>query len=146
MTSVNPEGPGSEIPTEHEMEIRVRYRETDAQGHVHHSNYLNYFEIARAEMLRESGFSYRELEDSGVVLVVVKAICEYRRGAKYDDLLTIRTRLARSKGARIVHRYEILRGDDVVCTGETTVASTTREGKVARLPKWLCIDVSGESK
>lgn len=141
MTSVNPEGPASAIPLEHEMEIRVRYRETDAQGHVHHSNYLNYFEVARGEMLRESGCSYRELEDEGLVLVVVKAICEYRRGAKYDDLLTIRTRLVRAKGARIVHRYEILKGEDLVCSGETTVASTTREGKVSRLPKWLCLDL-----
>jgi len=141
MTSVNPKSSGSSIPLEHQTEIRVRYVETDGQGHVHHSNYLNYFEVARGEMLRQSGCSYRELEDAGLVLVVVKATCDYKRGAKYDDLLTIKTRLIRSKGARIIHRYEILHGSDVVCTGETTVASTDREGKVARLPKWLCMDL-----
>lgn len=141
MTSVNPKSSSSAIPTEHQLEIRVRYKETDAQGHVHHSNYLNYFEVARGEMLRLSGCSYRELEDAGLVLVVVKATCEYKRGAKYDDLLTIKTRLVRSKGARIIHQYEIRHGEDVVCTGETTVASTDRDGNVARLPKWLCLDL-----
>jgi len=143
MASVNPTANSSAIPTEHQIEIRVRYEETDAQGHVHHSNYLNYFEVARGEMLRESGCSYRELEDGGLVLVVVKAVCEYKRGAKFDDLLTVKTRLVKAKGASIVHRYEILHGDVVVCIGETTVASTDREGKVSRLPKWLCVDLEG---
>lgn len=140
MASVNPAGDSYPIPTEHQIEIRVRYEETDAQGHVHHSNYLNYFEVARGEMLRESGYSYRELEDSGLILVVVKATCEYKRGAKFDDLLTVKTKLIKSKGASIVHRYEILSGDILVCRGETTVASIDREGSVKRLPAWLCYD------
>ena len=139
MASVNPAGDSSLIPTEHQTEIRVRYEETDAQGHVHHSNYLNYFEVARAEMLRQSGCSYRELEESGVVLVVVKATLEYRRGAKYDDLLTVQVKLAKAKGARIVHQYRIVCGEELVCSGETTVASIDREGNVQRLPKWLTI-------
>ena len=141
MTSVNPKTTKAAVPTEHRMEIRVRYKETDAQGHVHHSNYLNYFEVARGEMLRQSGCSYRTLEDEGLVLVVVKAACEYKRGAKYDDLLTINTRLIRSKGARIVHQYEISKDGETICTGETTVASTDRQGNVSRLPKWLCLDL-----
>ena len=138
MASVNPAGDSSLIPTEHQTEIRVRYEETDAQGHVHHSNYLNYFEVARAEMLRQSGCSYRELEESGVVLVVVNATCEYKRGAKYDDLLTINIKLVKAKGARIVHQYRIVNEEkELVCSGETTVASIDREGNVQRLPKWL---------
>lgn len=139
--SVNAAKTKTSIPTEHQTEIRVRYEETDAQGHVHHSNYLNYFEVARGEMLRESGCSYRELEDEGLVLVVVKATCEYKRGAKYDDLLGIKTQLIRSKGARIIHRYEVYNGETLICTGETTVASTDRQGNVSRLPKWLCLDI-----
>lgn len=140
MASVNPIGDSYSIPTEHQIEIRVRYEETDAQGHVHHSNYLNYFEVARGEMLRESGCSYRELEDSGLILVVVKATCEYKRGAKFDDLLTVKTKLIKSKGASIVHRYEIFNGDVLACKGETTVASIDREGRVKRLPTWLCYE------
>ena len=107
MGSVNPKANSANIPLQHRMEIRVRYKETDAQGHVHHSNYLNYFEVARTEMLRSSGKSYRNLEAEGIMLVVVKAVCDYKRGAKYDDILTVDTRLIKAKGTRIVHRYEL---------------------------------------
>ena len=137
MAAVNPAGESMDIPVEHQMEIRVRYQETDAQGRVHHSNYLNYFEVARTEMLRSSGRSYRELEAEGVMLVVVKAELDYRRGAKYDEILTIKTTLVKAKGARIVHRYEISCDSEVVCEGETVVAAVGTDGKAKRLPKWL---------
>ena len=82
---------------EYEFQLRVRYRETDAQGRVHHSNYLNYFEIARVEMLRASGRNYKDLETAGIFLVVTKAICDYHRGAVYDDLLTIKAKVTHAK-------------------------------------------------
>jgi len=145
MASVNPTGESAVIPVTHQMEIRVRYQETDAQGHVHHSNYLNYFEVARTEMLRSSGRSYSELEADGIMLVVVKATLDYRRGAKYDEVLNVKTTLKRAKGARIVHQYQITCGPDVVCEGETIVASVGTDGKVKRLPKWLCLnDIENE--
>jgi acyl-CoA thioester hydrolase len=137
MGSVNPAGNATPIPRIHEMEIRVRYQETDAQGHVHHSNYLNYFEVARTEMLRSSGRSYRELETEGIMLVVVKATCDYRQGAKYDDLLTIKTTLVKAKGVRITHHYEIRSPAGFVCEGETIVAAVDTQGNVRRLPAWL---------
>lgn len=140
MASVNPANKSGQIPAEHQMEIRVRYQETDAQGHVHHSNYLNYFEVARTEMLRSSGRSYRELESEGVMLVVVKASLDYRRGAKYDEVLTIKTTLVKAKGARITHRYEISCESEIICEGETVVAAIGTDGKVKRLPKWLRTD------
>jgi acyl-CoA thioester hydrolase len=137
METVNPKASIEDIQSVHQMEIRVRYQETDAQGHVHHSNYLNYFEVARTEMLRSCGRSYRDLESSGIMLVVVKATCDYKRGAKYDDVLTILTRLERAKGTRITHRYEISNQQGLVCTGETIVAAVSQEGKPQRLPEWL---------
>ena len=137
MAAVNPAGESMDIPVEHQMEIRVRYQETDAQGRVHHSNYLNYFEVARTEMLRSSGRSYRMLEAEGVMLVVVRATLDYRRGAKYDEILTIKTTLAKAKGARIVHRYVISCDSEVICEGETVVAAVGKDGKATRLPKWL---------
>ena len=140
MTSVNPANDSVEIPVEHQMEIRVRYQETDAQGRVHHSNYLNYFEVARTEMLRTSGRSYSEVEAEGIMLVVVKATLDYRRGAKYDELLTIKTTLLKAKGARITHRYEITCDSEIVCQGETIVAAVGTDGKVKRLPTWLRTD------
>jgi acyl-CoA thioester hydrolase len=141
MGGVNPANNSSAIPLQHQMEIRVRYKETDAQGHVHHSNYLNYFEVARTEMLRSSGKSYRDLEAEGVMLVVVKATCDYKRGAKYDDVLTLETRLVKAKGTRITHQYEIRNEQGVVCVGETVVAAVDREGRVKRLPKWLRVEI-----
>lgn len=137
MTSVNST---PVVPREHEMEIRVRYQETDAQGRVHHSNYINYFEVARVEMLRQSGISYRQLEESGVMLVVASINCNYIRGAMADDLLTIKTTVTRAKGVRIHHHYEISVDEELIATGDTVVAAVDESGKVVRLPKWLQLD------
>ena len=139
MTSVNS---NVEVPREHEMQIRVRYQETDAQGRVHHSNYINYFEVARVEMLRQSGISYRMLEDSGVMLVVASINCSYIKGAMADDLLTIKTTLTRAKGVRIHHHYEISLDQEPVATGDSVVAAVDASGKVVRLPKSLQLDAS----
>ena len=134
MASVNPFPP---ILQEHEIQIRVRYQETDGQGRVHHTNYLNYFEIARVEMLRASGRSYRDLEADGVMLVVSQANCNYYRGAIYDDLLTIKTTVTKAKGVRIHHDYKVFNGEELVAEGNTVVAAVDPSGKVVRLPKWL---------
>jgi acyl-CoA thioester hydrolase len=134
--SVNPQ---PTVLTEHEIEIRVRYQETDGQGRVHHSNYTNYFEVARVEMLRASGRNYKDLEAAGIFLVVRNVTVNFHRGAKYDDLLTIKTRLLRAKGVRIQHSYQVLNQNELVVDGETTVAAVCPEGKVVRLPDWLQI-------
>ena len=133
----------AELPTvqrEFEFQLRVRYRETDAQGRVHHSNYLNYFEIARVEMLRASGRNYKDLETAGIFLVVTQATCNYLRGAVYDDLLTIKTKVAHAKKVRITHEYEIRLEDELIATGSTVVAAMTADGRATRLPEWLRLD------
>lgn len=139
MTSVNPQ-PGKEVLREYETEIRVRYQETDAQGVVHHSTYLAYFEIGRVEMLRASGISYRELENNGMILVVAEAACRYRLPAFFDDLLTLKTTVIRSRGVRIEHAYEIRRSGELLVDGKTVVACLNKEGRVQRLPTWLQLD------
>ena len=128
------------IPRQHQIDIRVRYQETDAQGRIHHANYINYFEIGRIEMLRSAGISYRKLEQDGIHLVVANVNCNYYIGAEYDDLLTLTTTIVKSRGVRIKHRYEIHRGDELVCDGTTTVAAINRDGDVVRLPVWLQLD------
>ncbi len=125
---------------EHEIEFRVRYQETDAQGRVHHANYLSYFEQGRVELLRAAGFSYRELEEQGIMLVVAEASCRYFQGARYDDLLRLKTTTVRCKGVRIEHRYELFLDDELIAEGRTVVACVDRSGKVCRLPDWLRID------
>jgi acyl-CoA thioester hydrolase len=120
-----------------EIEIRVRYQETDGQGHVHHANYLTWFELGRVELLRAAGHSYRELEQAGVFLVVAEASLRYYRPALFDDVLRLRTTAVRAKGARIVHRYEVFRGDELLAEGTTTIACIDRSGRVSRLPAFL---------
>jgi acyl-CoA thioester hydrolase len=121
----------------HDIEIRVRYQETDGQGRVHHANYLTWFELGRVELLRAAGHSYRELEAVGVYLVVAEVSVRYYVPALFDDLLRLRTTTVRAKGARIEHRYEVCRGEELLAEGTTTVACIDRNGRVTRLPEWL---------
>jgi acyl-CoA thioester hydrolase len=127
----------TDFPLEHEIEIRVRYQETDAQGRVHHSNYANYFEMGRVEMLRASGRNYRDLESAGIMLVVVELSCKYFQGAKYDDLLRLKTTVTKARGVRITHLYELFHEQTLIATGETIVAAVDPTGNVVRLPDWL---------
>ncbi len=121
-----------------ETQIRVRYAETDAMGILHHANYLIYFEQARTDLLRTLGVTYREMEEQGFFLVVAKAEVRYRSPAKYDDLLTIRTSVARSTAVRLEHTYEV-RGPSglLVAEGTTTLACVDRAGKLQAMPEWL---------
>ena len=118
---------------EHEIEIRVRYSETDAMGVLHHSNYLSYFEMGRTELLRASGGSYRDMEERGRFLVVTKVGVKYLASARYDDLLTLKTTLSKISFAKLEHAYEIRRDGQLLTTGETTLACVDREGKVQRM-------------
>ncbi len=93
---------------EHKISIRVRYAETDQMGVVYHGNYAQYFEMGRVEWLRNKGVSYKELEDSGVMLPVVSLSMNYKKPAYYDDELTVVTKLAFLGGVKIEFIYEII--------------------------------------
>ncbi len=121
----------------HEIEIRVRYQETDGQRRLHHANYFTYFEMGRTEMLRARGATYRQFEDAGLMMVVSEANCRYRAPAEYDDLLTLRTWMEQMGGASIKHGYEVIRDGVIIATGATVVVCVDTEGKVRRLPEWL---------
>jgi acyl-CoA thioester hydrolase len=121
-----------------EIQIRVRYAETDRMGLLHHANYLVYFEQARTELLRQRGVTYRDLEDQGFYLVVAKVEVRYKRPAHYDDLLTVRTTVTRATPVRLEHKYEVLGPDGGVCAeAATTLACVDANGKVQALPDWL---------
>lgn len=124
----------------HEIEIRVRYQETDGQRRVHHANFLTYFEMGRTEMLRAAGRTYREFEDAELFMVVSEATLRYHAPAEYDDLLVLRTRVEKVGAAHIKHAYEVVRGETIIVTGATTVVCVDREGRVRRLPEWLAGD------
>jgi acyl-CoA thioester hydrolase len=120
-----------------EVQIRVRYAETDRMGLLHHANYLVYFEQGRTELLRTKGVAYRDLEDQGFLLVLTKAEVRYRSPARYDDLLTLRTIVERVTSVRIDHRYELLRDGTILAEGATTLACIDREGRIQAMPDWL---------
>lgn len=120
-----------------EIQVRVRYAETDRMGLLHHANYLIYFEQARTELLRSRGKSYKDLEDQGYYLVVARAEVRYRAPAYYDDLLTIRTTVTRASPVRLEHRYEVLRDGRLICEGATTLACVDADGKIRAMPEWL---------
>jgi acyl-CoA thioester hydrolase len=121
----------------HEIEIQVRYHETDAQGHVHHANYLHYFELGRVELLRSIGRDYADLERSGIVLVVTEFACRYFRPCRFGDTLRLVISTASAKGARIRHRYRLSRDGELLAEAESTVACVDPSGRVQRLPVWL---------
>ena len=122
---------------QHQLEIRVRYHETDGQGRVHHAQYLNFFERGRVEMMRDNGHSYKELEASGLMLVVTKFEVEYIMPAAFDDLLICITQVEHSRGARIEHSYELWRDRDLLVKARSEIACVDREGQVRRLPSYL---------
>jgi acyl-CoA thioester hydrolase len=120
-----------------EVQIRVRYAETDRMGLLHHANYLVYFEQGRTELLRGRGLTYKQMEDEGFFLVLTHIEVRYKRPAHYDDHLTLRTFAERVTTVRIDHRYELMRGSELLAEGKSTLACVDRQGNVQPLPAWL---------
>src|SRR5665647_1250600 len=120
---------------QHEIDLRVRYQETDPMGFLHHANYFAYFEIGRTELLRAAGGNYRQMEADGLLVVVVKAECRFRRPARYDDLLRLRTTVTRVSAAKIEHQYELFRDGECLAIGQVTLAVLDRDGKVQPVPE-----------
>lgn len=116
--------------------IRVRYAETDKMGVVYYANYLVWFEIGRTDWLRETGWTYRDMEDEGLGLPVIEAHCEYKQGARYDDEIEIHTRGYVISPVRLGFDYEIMRRADqaVLATGKTVHVTVDRSGRPVRLP------------
>lgn len=121
----------------HEIQIRVRYAETDRMGLLHHANYFIYFEQGRTELLRARGLTYRDVEDSGYLLVLVDLGCKYKRPAYYDDLLRLRTTVEKVSHVKIVHKYEVFRDDVLLAEGHSTLACVDRDGRPQGLPESL---------
>jgi acyl-CoA thioester hydrolase len=120
---------------EHEIQFRVRYKETDAMGFLHHANYAVFFEMGRTELLRAQGGNYREMEEAGLFMVVVRLSSHFRKSAKYDDLLTLKTRIKRVGAAKLEHQYFLYRDGVLLCEGESTLACINKEGQVQPIPE-----------
>ena len=116
--------------------MRVRYAETDQMGVVYYANYFLWFEVGRTDLLRQSGWTYREMEADGYALPVIEAHCEYRQSAKYDDVIEVRTRGTLVSPVRVRFEYEIVRadGDVLLADGYTVHVALGPTGKPRRLP------------
>jgi acyl-CoA thioester hydrolase len=124
--------------------VRVRYAETDQMGVVYYANYLVWFEVGRAEWLRQNGWTYRDMESDGVGLPVIEARCEYRQPTRYDDELEIRTRATRLTPVRVRFDYEVVRTgeSEPAAVGHTVHVGVDANGKPCRLPARV-LDVLG---
>ncbi|QEE51442.1 acyl-CoA thioesterase [Flavobacterium alkalisoli] len=106
----------------HEFNVRVRYAETDQMGVVYHGNYAQYFEMGRVEWLRNLGLTYKFMEQKGVMLPVVSLTMNYKKPARYDDLLTVRTIFKKQQSVKIEFDYEILNEQgELLTTGNSVL-------------------------
>jgi acyl-CoA thioester hydrolase len=125
-------------PVISETRVRVRYAETDQMGVVYHSNYFIWFEIGRVELMRQLGFSYRDMERSdGLFIAVVDARCRYKAPARYDDEVIVQTHLKNVRESVVHFGYELVRAEDgqLLAGGETTHIVTDSQMKMMPLPE-----------
>jgi len=106
-------------------------------GLLHHARFFTYFEMGRTELLRAAGGNYRQMEEAGLLVVVVRAECRYHKPARYDDVLTVRTVVVEVTPAKIEHEYHVTRDGERLATGHVTLAVVNRAGLVQRIPDWL---------
>ena len=120
------------------IRIKVRYCETDQMGLVHHGSYINYFEEARISWISNLGFSYSDMEKSGIILPVSKLNVSYLRPAYFDDDLVVNVELAELPTSRLIFNYTIKNKDEVVVTGTTVLAFLNKETKKpVRCPDYM---------
>jgi acyl-CoA thioester hydrolase len=120
-----------------DVEIRVRYAETDQMGVAYYANYLVWFEVGRSEFCRHRGFRYADLEAMGYKLVVTDVHCRYRSAARYDEILTARTWLKKMNRRMITFGYQILRQEsgEVIAEGETSHLCLDSKNRPKTLPE-----------
>jgi len=122
-----------------EINLRVRYAETDKMGVVYYGNYAQYLEQGRTEWLRDIGFSYKWMEDNGIHLPVVNLTIDYKKPAHYDDILKITTILKKTPTFKIEFYYEIhnQEGQLLAEASTTLVFVNSLTNKVRRAPDYL---------
>lgn len=124
--------------------VRVYYEDTDLAGIVYYANYLKFIERGRSEWVRARGIDQTLLrEEAGLVFAVRRVAADYLRPARFDDLLTVETRLVEARGARLVMAQRVLRGDEVLFTATVTLACIDRSGRPARIPAQIAPGPAG---
>lgn len=123
----------------HTINIRVRYSETDQMKYVYYGNYAQYFELGRAEWLRNLGTSYKSMEDSGIMLPVIDLHIKYYKPALYDDLLTLTNKVTALPSAKITFEHQVFNEQkELLTTGESTlVFFDIKKNKPTRVPQYI---------
>ncbi len=123
----------------------MRYAETDQMGVVYHGNYIPYLEEARTEWLRNTGLSYKWMEENGVFLPVIQVHIDYKLPAHYDDVLSITTKLKKIPTFRIEFDYEIHNQNDaLLATASVTLVFVDKQsGKLVKAPQYLLEKLEG---
>ena len=131
----------------HETKIRVRYKDTDRMGVVYYGNYLTYFEIGRAELMRDLGFPYSAFESDGYSLVVIEANAKYHSNVGYDTLVTVRTKISDLRRVRVSFKYEVVdEQGGLLVSGYTVHACVNSNSKPMKIPTELREIVAGNLK
>jgi len=119
----------------HKTNIRVRYKDTDRMGVVYYGNYLTFFEIGRAELMRDLGLPYSEMEAGGLNLVVTEASAKYHGNVGYDSLITVKTAVTDIKKVRVRFDYQIISDEgELIVSGHTVHACLNSDQIPARFP------------
>jgi acyl-CoA thioester hydrolase len=128
-----------------EIDIRVLYAHTDKMGVVYYGRYYEYFEAGRNDMLHKLGYPYVEMEKANIMLPVIESYCKYFSGARYDDMIRVRSMLKEVPTVRIRIEYEILKGDELIVTGHTVHSFVNAEKmKPTRPPERLIEIIKGK--
>lgn len=129
---------------EFQHRINVYYRDVDQMGIVYYTRYLEYFEEARTELLRSIDISVVDIEQNGYYLPVISCNCEYKNPAKFDDELTIITRISDPPRSTLKIEYEVINNDNTLCVlGETIHTFINKSGKTVKPPKDIINKLKG---
>jgi acyl-CoA thioester hydrolase len=119
------------------FDVRVRFAETDAMGVAHHSSYVAWLEASRVELLRELGTPYPDIRAQGFDFAVLELFTNYRRSARFDELVTVNTRVSSFKAATFQMDYLLTVGDDICALAATVHGVVDPSGRATRAPSWM---------
>jgi acyl-CoA thioester hydrolase len=125
-------------------ELRVRYAETDAMAVAHHANYPIWFEVGRSDLMRSLGLPYSDVEAQGFYFMLSKLQVEYRAAARYDEVLTLSTRIGAVQSRAVTFEYVLRRGETLIASGSTHHITTDKNYRIARIPDEVMRLLRGE--
>ena len=144
MTGDTEKACGNRMGLEQLTELRVRYAETDAMAVAHHANYPVWFEVGRSELMQTLGLPYSEVEAAGYYFMLSRLEVSYRAAARYDELLTLTTRIEAVQSRAVTFGYTLRRGETLVATGVTQHIITDKAYKIARIPDEIVLRLRGD--